>query len=172
MSLEGGVSSVKIGNGGLVLIGVAALGVAYIIKDHLSTPYDAAFDQAGTDYAIPPNLLRAIGRHESDFKPNAYDPPNGDYPSGTRDIGVMQVNSATGERYGLTRTDLLDPVKNIRAAARYLAENRSALGDRFSVYTWAASYNVGPSLSNPRGSVYAAQVVYHWELYDLGRLFA
>lgn len=163
----------KLGNTGVLITLAAAAGLAYIVRDHLTTPFDSAFEARGKAWGVPPNLLRAIGHVESRFNAAALDPASHDYPNGTRDVGVMQINSATGQRYGYSREDLRDPLKNIDAAAHYLDELKANLGARLSSYTWPAAYNVGPDLlPHDRGVLYASSVLYHWQLYDLGRMFA
>ena len=147
----------------VLLIGGAAF--AYIVADHLTTPYDAEFEKASRTYGVPSNLLRAVARVESNFKPGAISP--------TGDVGLMQINVVTGARYGRDRTALLNPSVSIDLAARYLKELRGNLGTRFSPFTWPAAYNVGPDL-NPKdvGIAYASRVLYHWQLYDFGRVLA
>jgi soluble lytic murein transglycosylase-like protein len=167
--------------GDMVLLGalVGAAALAYITRNHTSTPYDKDFDELGKKWSIPPNLLRAIAKKESNFNPNALNPDNSvdgnerNYPNGSRDIGLMQVNSSTGKHYGYSRADLLVPRKCIECACRVLIDNRRDLGAKYSIYTWPASYNVGPDLTPVEtGERYAAEVVYHWQLYDAGRMLA
>lgn len=174
-----GLGSSRIGNLGTLVLLSGAAALAYIVRDHGATPFDPDFDATAAKYNVPGNLLRAIGRVESGFNPNALDPAPGpggavvNYPNGTRDVGLMQVNSKTGAAYGYSRADLLVPSKCIDAAGRNLAEIAATLGDKLSVFTWPAAYNVGPDLvPQSVGEAYAARVLYHWQLYDFGRLFA
>lgn len=156
----------------LVLLGGAAA-LAYVVRDHLHTPYDADFDQLGKKYNIPSNFLRAIGRHESGFNPAALDPKTGTYPNGSVDVGIMQVNTKEGTHFGYTHADLLVPSKCIECACKYLVAVQKELGSKASIYTWAASYNTGAAhVGSDRGAAYSGAVVYHWQLYEIGRVLA
>lgn len=142
-----------------------------MVRDHLTTPFDAAFDRVAHARGVPSNLLRALARHESNFRPDAVGPLNA---NNTRDYGLMQINEKTAAKYNVTPAQLLaNPELSIDVAARTLVDMRHALGDRFSAYTWPMAYNVGPDLE-PRavGESYASKVFWHWNLYDVGRLFA
>lgn len=173
MSDEGGIEVAKIGDGAKLTLLLGAAALAYIVKDHLTTPYDPLFDAVGAKHAIPPNFLRAIARHESGFKSGARNPKTGTYPNGSFDTGLMQINTKTGASFGYTPAQLLDPVTSIEAAAKVLAQNRTVLGAKFSSFTWAASYNVGPGRTDLAvGQVYAGAVMYHYQLYSFGRMFA
>jgi len=154
----------------VVLVEVFAAGaVAYMVREHLTTPFDPLFDRIGREFDVPPNLLRAIARVESSFNPKAVN-------STTLDYGLMQINKVTASRYGITDTnELFDPEKCVRLAARILSDMRRNLrvSGRFSSITWAIAYNVGPDLSPWHvGSVYGQRVVWNWTLYDLGRTLA
>lgn len=156
----------------LVMLSSAAA-IYFLVRDHLKTPYDDDFERIGKKYNVPTNLLRAIGRKESSFNPSALDPKTGTYPNGSVDVGLMQVNSKTGQHYGYSHADLLNPSKCIECASRYLVDVQTELGGKLSIYTWAASYNTGAAkVGTPRGEQYASDVVHHWQLYEMGRLFA
>lgn len=156
----------------LWLVVGAAAGLAWIVRDHLTTPYDALFDTAGAKHKVPSNLLRAIAWWESrgSFNASAVSPENS---NGSRDYGLMQINSRTLAAYGLSVSAALSPATSIDTAARLLVEIRKTLGPRFSAFTWPMAYNVGPDLApHAAGQVYASQVLWHWQLYDLGRALA
>jgi len=152
-----------------LLLGAAA-GLAFAVRNHLATPYDPLFDEMGARYHVPPNLLRAIARVESGFRPDAVSPEN---INGTKDYGLMQLNTATLRRVGLSIADAMVPRRNVDAAARLLQSIRGELGERFSSFTWPMAYNVGSDLHPAiAGEDYARRVLWHWQLYDLGRMFA
>lgn len=173
MTQDGDFTVARLGDATTLTLVLGAAALAYVVRDHLSTPFDSLFDAAGKKYNVPSNLLRAIGRRESGFRTTARNPATGAYPNGSFDVGVMQINTITGAKLGYSVAQLSDPATSIEAAARVLAENRNTLGARFSSFTWPASYNVGPAnVSSTVGEAYAASVLYHWQLYDLGRMFA
>lgn len=86
------------------------------------------FDEAGMQYGINPQILRAIARVESGFNPRAVNwNTNGSY-----DFGVMQINSSWGHTYGEEWWSTLgDPCTNIKAGAMILASCMKKYG-----YTW------------------------------------
>lgn len=82
-------------------------------------------------------LLYAIARAESGLNPQAI----GRNSNGSRDIGLMQINSAwlpTLASHGIGERELFEPCVNIHVGAWILAGNVSRLG-----YTWEAvgAYN-------------------------------
>jgi soluble lytic murein transglycosylase-like protein len=108
-----------------------------------AAPAHACWDDAAHRYAVSSALLYAIARVESGLNPTAV----GWNRNGTRDIGLMQINSTwlpTLARYGVTERDLLEPCMSIHIGAWILAGNFAGLG-----YTWEAvgAYNAAhPSL--------------------------
>ena len=102
-----------------------------------SLPAHACWDDAATRYQVDSALLHAIARTESGLNPLAI----GRNPNGSRDIGLMQINSAwlsTLATYGISERDLFEPCTNIHVGAWILAYNFYRLG-----YTWDAvgAYN-------------------------------
>ncbi len=88
-------------------------------------------------YQVNSALLYAIARTESGLNPQAI----GRNSNGSRDIGLMQINSAwlpTLASHGIGERDLFEPCTNIHVGAWILAGNVSRLG-----YTWEAvgAYN-------------------------------
>lgn len=77
-----------------------------------STSLDDIFEQASIKYNVPVNLLKAIGKAESDFNPNAVS------KSGAQ--GVMQLMPKTAE--GLGVTDSFDPEQNIMGGSKYISD--------------------------------------------------
>jgi soluble lytic murein transglycosylase-like protein len=102
--------------------------------------FEALLNQAATDFAVEPALLKAVMAAESGFNPHAISPKGA--------IGLMQVMPATAERYGLQadkknslEQKLSDPKTNIRLAARYLRDLIKMFPNRQELIV--ASYNAG-----------------------------
>lgn len=88
------------------------------------------FDEAGMQYSINPQILRAIAQVESGFKPRAINWNT----NGTYDFGVMQINSLWGNIYGEEWWNTLgDPCANIKAGAMILSSCMKKYG-----YSWKA----------------------------------
>jgi soluble lytic murein transglycosylase-like protein len=102
-----------------------------------SSPAQACWDVAALRYGVSSELLYAIARTESALDARAI----GRNANGTRDIGLMQINSAwlpTLAAYGIGERELFDPCTSIHVGAWILAGNVRRLG-----YTWEAvgAYN-------------------------------
>ena len=100
-------------------------------------PAHACWEDAAQRYQVSSALLYAIARTESGLNPQAI----GRNGNGSRDIGLMQINSAwlpTLASHGIGERDLFEPCTNIHVGAWILAGNVSRLG-----YTWEAvgAYN-------------------------------
>ena len=100
-------------------------------------PAHACWEQAAERYGVNAELLYAIARTESGLDPQAI----GHNRNGSRDIGLMQINSAWLPRlskHGIAERDLLNPCTSIHVGAWILAGNVQRLG-----YTWEAvgAYN-------------------------------
>ncbi len=76
-----------------------------------SKSLDEIFDKAAKKYDVPVNLLKAIGKAESDFNANAV--------SRCGAQGVMQLMPATAASLGVT--DAFDPEQNIMGGAKYIS---------------------------------------------------
>ena len=95
-------------------------------------PAYACWAEIGQRYNINPYLLGAIAKTESNFKANAVRQNK----NGTRDIGVMQINSLwlpELAKYGITEQHLFDPCVNIAVGAWILSQRQSTYGN-----TWEA----------------------------------
>ncbi|MBE0624602.1 MAG: lytic transglycosylase domain-containing protein [Burkholderiales bacterium] len=100
-------------------------------------PAYACWDDAAMRYQVSSALLYAIARTESGLDPNAV----GRNANGSRDIGLMQINSAwlpTLASHGIGERELFEPCTNIYVGAWILAGKVSRHG-----YTWEAvgAYN-------------------------------
>jgi len=97
-----------------------------------ATAWEQCFVDAGARYQVSPLLLRAIARQESSFRPDAVNKNT----NGTRDIGVMQINTfwmSTLGKAGITEEALFQPCLNIHVGAWVLADAISRHG-----MTWKA----------------------------------
>ena len=88
------------------------------------------FEEAGAEYGISPQLLWAIAKKESGFKPHAIN-----YNSnGSFDFGLMQINSSWYDKLGHDRWMMLgDACFNVKTGAWVLAQCISRYGN-----TWDA----------------------------------
>ena len=89
--------------------------------------YSHCFKEASQRYNVPQSLLVAIAKHESGGRTTAINQNR----NGTRDIGLMQINSAwlpMLARHGLMEQDLFDPCVNVLVAAWILSHNFARLG--------------------------------------------
>lgn len=85
------------------------------------------FDLAAQRYNVSPVLLQAIAQQESGGRSTAINVNS----NGTRDIGLMQINSSwlpTLARHGIAERDLLDPCVNVLVGAWILSNNFARLG--------------------------------------------
>lgn len=94
----------------------------------MAGPLRAAADR----YGLAPELLDAVARQESGYRPGAVSPAGA--------VGLMQLMPATARALGVDPTD---PVQSLNGAAAYL---RSLL-DRFDgrIDLALAAYNAGPA---------------------------
>lgn len=121
------------------------------------------WDAAGAYHGIDPWLLYAIAKVESSHNPKAV---NGSNSNGTRDMGLMQINSVwlpELRKYGITEAQLFNGCASTYIGAWIMAKNIRKHG-----YTWQAIavYNVG-SLNTPgrlkTGRRYAEKVYAAYE---------
>jgi soluble lytic murein transglycosylase-like protein len=94
--------------------------------------YDDLIHAAAAKHALPPTLVEAVVKVESDFDPLVVS------HKGAR--GLMQVMPATGERFGVHRDELFEPKRNIAAGTAYLAWLLKRYND---VDLALAAYNAG-----------------------------
>jgi soluble lytic murein transglycosylase-like protein len=113
----------------------------------------ACWEEVGERYGIHPQLLVAIARTESGLNPNAVNKANA---NGSRDVGLMQINSAWLPRLkamGIDEKQLLIPCVNLEVGAWILAQNMRRMGR-----TWEAvgAYNA----ASPHKRLRYARTVY------------
>lgn len=155
----------------ILTLAVGAVAAAALTKGYSSTPYDAGFDRIGAARGVPPDLLRALARHESNFNPRAVNAMND--PGEGRDVGLMQVNERTARAMGRDLARLLEPAYSIETAAMLLVSLKRELGDLWSTQTWIAAYNAGSPAIRRRGVfnvAYTSAVLWHLQLYQLAGL--
>jgi|GEM_PF-1930293 len=95
-----------------------------------TSAYPFCFEEAGAQYGINPQILRAIAKVESNFNPAAVNKN----ANGTYDVGLMQINSSWYSAIGKQRwTSLGDACFNTKTGAWILAMCMNKYG-----YTWKA----------------------------------
>ena len=107
--------------------------MARVRRPRLDVAYAPLIEEAAERHDLPPLLIAAITRVESDFDPNELS------HKGAR--GLMQVMPETGARFGVHPSLLYDPERNIAAGTAYL----SWLLDRYDndLDLALAGYNAG-----------------------------
>jgi soluble lytic murein transglycosylase-like protein len=90
---------------------------------------EALIAKAAEEHDVDPNLVRAMIKVESAYKPSAR--------SHKGAMGLMQLMPATAREYGVRNA--YDPAENINAGVRHL----KSLLDRYEVRLAVAAYNAG-----------------------------
>jgi hypothetical protein len=95
-----------------------------------TSAYPFCFEEAGAQYGINPQILRAIAKVESNFNPKAVNKNS----NGTFDFGLMQINSSWAATLGKERWNSLgDACSNTKTGAWILSMCMNKYG-----YTWKA----------------------------------
>jgi hypothetical protein len=102
-------------------------------------PYASTFVAEAQRNGLPPALLAAVAKVESNYNPNAVS------PAGAR--GLMQFMPGTARDYGI---DPMNPVQAIHGAARKLAADLKSFG---SVSLALAAYNAGAGAVRKHGGI-------------------
>jgi hypothetical protein len=97
-----------------------------------SADLDAIFEAASQKYSISPNLLKAVAKVESNFRPLV--------TSSAGAMGIMQLMPATAASLGVA--EVFDPEQNIMGGAKYLRQMLDRFGGDIGLALGA--YNAGP----------------------------
>lgn len=122
------------------------------------------WDEAASRHDLEPELLQAIAAVESGYRAQAMNHTN---RNGTRDIGLMQINSIHLPRLlkqGITEERLLsEPCLSVEVGASILAEFVRRFG-----YNWTAvgSYNVGAGPGPQREALRMRYAEKIWARYE------
>ena len=108
-------------------------------NSHIQTKLDSIIEHNARKYNIPPALLRAVIKQESNFNTSAIS------PKGAR--GLMQVMPSTAADYGTY--NLLLPSHNIEVGSRHL----SGLLKQYNLPIALAAYNAGEGTVNKYGGM-------------------
>lgn len=120
--------------------------------------------EAASRYDLEPELLQAIAAVESGYRADAMNYSNN---NGTRDIGLMQINSIHLPRLlkeGITEQRLLDePCLSVTVGASILADFIKQFG-----YNWTAvgAYNVGAGAGSQREALRVRYAQKIWARYE------
>lgn len=119
------------------------------------------WDKAAHDYHVDPWLLYAIASVESGMNPYAV----GKNPDGTRDVGLMQINSSHFSALEIRGIDeyrlLTEPCTSIRVGASILSGMIQVYGNNWEA---VGAYNAGLKKENyPQRMMYAHKV---WKKYQ------
>ncbi|AZE74372.1 hypothetical protein C4K00_4160 [Pseudomonas synxantha] len=122
------------------------------------------WDEMARRFDLEPELLQAIAAVESGYRSQAMNYTN---RNGTRDIGLMQINSIHLPRLlkqGITEERLLnEPCLSVEVGASILAEFIQRFG-----YNWTAvgAYNVGPGPGPQREALRLRYAERIWVRYE------
>ena len=141
---------------------IKGLLLGLLMSSHRALAY--CWEETASRYGIESELLQAIADVESGYRADVISPAN---RNGTRDIGLMQINSIHLPRLlkqGITEERLLsEPCLSVEVGASILAEFIQRFG-----YNWTAvgAYNVGAGAGEQREALrlhYAEKV---WARYE------
>ncbi|MEN3029058.1 MAG: lytic transglycosylase domain-containing protein [Aquificaceae bacterium] len=91
--------------------------ILLLLINSLSFAFYHCFYDAGKRYGVDPLLLISIAKVESNFNPRALNVNT----NGSRDYGIMQINSHWLERYGIPKDWIYEPCYNIHFGAMVLS---------------------------------------------------
>jgi hypothetical protein len=113
------------------MIHIRSFSIVAVLLVALGTDaFGFCFEEAGAQYGINPQILRAIAKVESNFNPAAVNKN----ANGTYDVGLMQINSSWAATIGKDRWKALgDACYNTKTGAWILSMCMNKYG-----YTWKA----------------------------------
>lgn len=123
--------------------------------------YDELIARAAARHGLPPALVKAVVKAESNFQPHALSHKGAQ--------GLMQLMPATAQDLGVD--DPFRPEQNVLGGTRYLR----AMYDRFGDWEHAlAAYNAGPGAVDRFGGIppyaetqqYVERVLHYYRRYD------
>ncbi len=106
-----------------------------------SVNLDDIFQKAADTYNVPVDLLKAVGKAESNFDPTS--------KSSAGAMGIMQLMPKTAASLGVT--DAFDPYQNIMGGAKYLSQMLEQVNGNVEVAL--AAYNAGPGNVQKYGGI-------------------
>jgi soluble lytic murein transglycosylase-like protein len=130
------------------------------IRTETSKRYEEMIARVAKEQKLEPALLHAVIAVESAYNPQARSPKGA--------TGLMQLMPDTARRYGVT--DLLNPLENLRAGARYLRDLLSMFNNNLRLVL--AAYNAGEGAvirsghaipPYPETQSYVPRVLQHYE---------
>ena len=122
-----------------------------------SSSLNSTFAAASSYYNLPPGLLSAVAKVESNYNPQAVSPAGA--------VGIMQIMPSTAQGMGINPAD---PVQAIFAAGQLLSEKLNHFG---SVPLALAAYNAGDGAVEASGGIppyqetqsYISKVISTWQ---------
>jgi len=124
--------------------------------------YDELIVEAAHRHGVPPALVKAVIRRESNFNPSAQSRKGAE--------GLMQLMPETARAMGVTNSFHVE--QNVNAGTAYLKQ----LIDRYGNWRYAlAAYNAGPSAVEsyqgippfPETQEYVRRVLQYYQAYDV-----
>jgi hypothetical protein len=127
----------------------------------LDQAIQAACDDVRAVWPVPPALVRAVIRRESNFDPRALSPAGA--------VGLMQVMSFNAPKVGLAVEELAEPRKNVLAGTRLLAvllkHYEGDLISALSAYNARPRRLFAPLPNNGETPAYVAAVLRFYRAY-------
>lgn len=148
----------------MLKVRVGGRGLLFSVLMGCKPAWAYCWEEAASRYDLEPELLQAIASVESGSRAQAMNYSN---RNGTRDIGLMQINSIHLPRLlkqGITEERLLnEPCLSVEVGASILADFIQRFG-----YNWTAvgAYNVGPGPGPQREALRLRYAERIWVRYE------